>query len=59
MQRKSSCLSSTAFHENINDYVKEAITFMEAGWTAHKIHPHGIPDIDIKICPKNKKIRRF
>tara|TARA_B100000405_G_scaffold39066_1_gene26251 strand:+ start:808 stop:1911 length:1104 start_codon:yes stop_codon:yes gene_type:complete len=47
--------SSTAFHENINDYVKEAITFMEAGWTAHKIHPHGIPDIDIKICQEIRK----
>ena len=34
---------------------KEAITFMEASWTAHKIHPHGIPDIDIKICQEIRK----
>ena len=42
--------SSTAFHENIEGYVEEALKFKEMNWKAHKIHPHGAPKKDIKIC---------
>ena len=42
--------SSTAYHETVEAYVEEAVRFKENGWTAHKLHPHGTPDADIKIC---------
>ncbi len=42
--------SSTPFHEDIKDYVNEALLFKSKGWTAHKIHPHGDPHRDIEIC---------
>ena len=42
--------SSTAFHENIEEYVEEALKFKEMNWKAHKIHPHGAQKKDIKIC---------
>ena len=42
--------SSTAFHETPAQYVEEALRFKDAGWTAHKIHPHGEPASDIEIC---------
>lgn len=42
--------SSTAYHETVEAYVDEAVRFKENGWTAHKLHPHGTPDADIKIC---------
>ena len=42
--------SSTAYHETVEAYVEEALRFKENGWTAHKLHPHGTPDADIRIC---------
>ena len=42
--------SSTAYHENVEQYVEEALSFKKKQWIAHKIHPHGNPKIDIKIC---------
>ena len=40
---------STAYHETTEEYAEEAIRFKEIGWQAHKIHPHGDPQMDIKI----------
>ena len=31
-------------------YGEEALHFKSLGWPAYKIHPHGIPGDDIKIC---------
>ena len=47
--------SSTAYHESVESYVEEAISFKEKGWLAHKIHPHGDPKKDIEICKDVKK----
>jgi L-alanine-DL-glutamate epimerase-like enolase superfamily enzyme len=41
--------SSTAYHETIEAYVEEALHFKSLGWSAHKLHPHGKPAMDIKI----------
>ncbi len=41
--------SSTAYHATPEEYVEEAIRFKEAGWTAHKIHPHGTYEADVEI----------
>jgi L-alanine-DL-glutamate epimerase-like enolase superfamily enzyme len=32
------------------DYGDEALRYKEMGWQAYKMHPHGEPEIDIKIC---------
>ena len=42
--------SSTAWHATPEEYAEEAKYFQDIGWTAHKIHPHGNPQADIKIC---------
>ncbi len=42
--------SSTAYHATIEEYVEEALRFQANGWTAHKLHPHGTPEADIRIC---------
>ncbi len=41
--------SSTAWHATEAEYVEEALRFKEMGWTAHKLHPHGEPKMDIEI----------
>ena len=41
--------SSTAYHQTVGDYVDEALEIVDRGWTAHKIHPHGDPKVDIEI----------
>ncbi len=41
--------SSTAYHEKMENYAEEAVRFKEMGWSAHKIHPHGDPMLDIEI----------
>ena len=41
--------SSTAYWETPEEYQEEALRFKEAGWTAHKIHPHSDPTADIVI----------
>ena len=40
---------STAYQETTEEYAEEAIRCKEMGWQAHKIHPHGDPQMDIKI----------
>ena len=42
--------ASSAVLETPADYGAEALRYKEAGWRAYKIHPHGEPEIDIKIC---------
>ena len=42
--------SSTAYHATPEEYAEEAKHFQSIGWQAHKIHPHGIPKMDVKIC---------
>lgn len=39
--------SSTAFHETPQEYAEEALRFKEMGWSAHKIHPHTEPYVDV------------
>ncbi|MEM7362424.1 MAG: enolase C-terminal domain-like protein [Pseudomonadota bacterium] len=41
--------SSTAHHETIEEYVEEAVMFRDMGWKAHKLHPHGEAEMDIRI----------
>ena len=47
--------SSTAYHETIEAYAEEAVLFRDLGWPAHKLHPHGDPDMDIAICQAVRK----
>ena len=42
--------ASSAVLPRPQDYAEEAVSFMEAGWAAYKIHPHGDPARDIAIC---------
>ena len=47
---------STAYHETTEEYAEEAIRFKEMGWQAHKIHPHGDPQMDIKISQAVREV---
>ena len=47
--------SSTARHDTAEEYAEEALSFQSKGWTAHKIHPHGDPKVDVKICEAVRK----
>ncbi|MEE2784864.1 MAG: enolase C-terminal domain-like protein [Pseudomonadota bacterium] len=47
--------ASSAVLESPEAYAEEAIKYKEGGWTAYKIHPPAIPELDIKIC---EKVRR-
>jgi len=42
--------ASSAVFEHPEAYAEEALRFKEAGWTAYKIHPPAIPELDIRIC---------
>ena len=42
--------SSTAYWETPEEYAEEALRFRDAGWIAHKIHPHTEPRADVEIC---------
>jgi L-alanine-DL-glutamate epimerase-like enolase superfamily enzyme len=42
--------ASSAVMPHVQDYVDEALRFREAGWTAYKIHPRGVPKVDLEIC---------
>lgn len=42
--------ASSAVMPHVQDYVDEARRFREAGWTAYKIHPRGVPKVDLAIC---------
>lgn len=47
--------ASSAVFEHVEEYTEEAVRFKEAGWTAYKIHPPAIPELDIKICKQVRK----
>ena len=36
--------------DTVEEYQEQALKYKEAGWSAYKIHPHGIPEADIRIC---------
>ena len=42
--------ASTVYHETPAEYAEEAVGFKEKGWTAHKLHPHGMATADVAIC---------
>ncbi len=42
--------ASSAVFEHPEEYAEEALRYKEAGWTAYKIHPPAIPELDIRIC---------
>ena len=41
--------ASSPWHSSPEEYAEEAIHFRSLGWTAYKIHPHGVPAEDIEI----------
>ena len=47
--------ASSAWLPTPEAYGEEACHFKSLGWPAYKIHPHGIPQDDIKIC---QEVRR-
>jgi L-alanine-DL-glutamate epimerase-like enolase superfamily enzyme len=49
-RHKVPAYASSAVMPNVQDYVDEALSFRERGWTAYKIHPHGVPAEDVAIC---------
>ena len=42
--------ASSAVLDSPQAYAEEALTCKEAGWTAYKIHPPAVPELDIEIC---------
>jgi len=42
--------ASSAVLDSPEAYAEEALTFMEDGWAAYKIHPPTESDLDIKVC---------
>lgn len=47
--------ASSGVLDTPEEYGEEAIKYRDAGWAAYKIHPHGDPDMDIRIC---REVRR-
>jgi L-alanine-DL-glutamate epimerase-like enolase superfamily enzyme len=47
--------ASSAWLPTPEAYGEEALHFKSSGWTAYKIHPHGIPKADIEICRAVRK----
>ena len=47
--------ASSAHLATAEDYAAEAMDFKSRGWTAYKIHPHTIPEVDIEICRAVRK----
>ena len=47
--------ASSAVFETAEEYAEEAVRYKEMGWTAYKIHPPAIPELDIKICRAVRK----
>jgi L-alanine-DL-glutamate epimerase-like enolase superfamily enzyme len=41
--------------DSLEEYAEQAVQIKEAGWSAYKIHPWGIPDDDIRICQAVRK----
>ncbi len=42
--------ASAAWFATPQEYAEEALHFHSLGWTAYKIHPHGVPENDVEIC---------
>lgn len=42
--------ASSAVFETPEEYAEEAQHYQAMGWSAYKIHPPAIPELDIKIC---------
>lgn len=42
--------ASSAVYATSDEYADEAAQIKQDGWTAYKIHPPGIPEIDVEIC---------
>ena len=47
--------ASSVVFEKPEEYAEEAVRYKEAGWTAYKIHPPALPDLDIRICELVRK----
>jgi len=47
--------ASSAWLPTPEAYAEEALRFKSQGWTAYKMHPHGIPQEDIEICAAVRK----
>jgi L-alanine-DL-glutamate epimerase-like enolase superfamily enzyme len=42
--------ASSAVLDTPEEYGEQAIQYKEMGWHGYKMHPHGEPEMDIKIC---------
>ncbi len=42
--------ASSSVLDTPEEYAEQALRYKEMGWHAYKMHPHGEPDMDIKIC---------
>ncbi len=42
--------ASSVVFDTPEEYAEEAQQYKETGWSAYKIHPPAIPELDIKIC---------
>jgi len=42
--------ASSAWLPSPEAYAEEALRFRSQGWTAYKMHPHGVPKEDVAIC---------
>ena len=47
--------ASSAVLDTPEDYGIDALRYKEMGWQAYKMHPHGEPEIDIKICEEARR----
>ena len=47
--------ASSAVLDSPEAYAEEALHHKETGWTAYKIHPPAIPELDIKVCTAVRK----
>ncbi len=47
--------ASSPVHDTPEKYVEEAQRLKSEGWTAYKIHPPTIPDLDIAVCQAVRK----
>ena len=48
-RHKAPAYASSAWIDTPEGYAQEALSFRERGWTAYKIHPHGVPSEDMEI----------
>jgi L-alanine-DL-glutamate epimerase-like enolase superfamily enzyme len=54
-REKAPAYASSAVLKTPQDWVDEALSFREKGWTAYKIHPKGNPKQDIEIAAAVKR----